>query len=404
LKVNFVKIKPSTVSGGTPNFSSDVLQQATEVFEKIETSSGPGPTSGGGNLNVMTFNTWYLTFNASTSKTESAEFCNDDGNNKCQNNIRQAILDHMNTHEQSIVFLQEFTYKFDEFFKVNEVKVNTDGFASTTMMASSSPPIPAFRYFTMTYDSKTFHVYIGQIGFSVIATIYSDTFHAGPADAFFVGNLAAGNLKAGKNDSEADSYDLAYTFSGNNSSVNETPIPSAGYSAFGGYRPFIVLRFDTKKCVLVNVHVPHGNHVFQDKSKNPTNKPTGSLADFAFNGLQRFIPDTVFKGISNNKDEYAFILGGDFNTNKPKIDNWLKESTTPAVTRTTGTCCTTSGGTHFTTQGAFDHIFSTLPITKYSVHKIDGTEKTTTNPRYFFSDHLPVYAEIDFKAPAAAAP
>jgi hypothetical protein len=254
----------------------------------------------------------------------------------------------------------------------------------------------------MTYDKKTFHVYIGQIGFSVIATIYSDTFHAGPADAFFVGNLAAGNLKVGSsNESNAESYDLAYTFSGTSdkSSVTETPSPKSGY-AFGGYRPFIVLRFDATKCVLVNVHVPH-DVVFKG------GKPTGTLADFAFNGLQRFIPDTVFKGISNNKDEYAFILGGDFNTATPDIKKWLTESTTPAVTRTTGTCCTTKGGTDFTTQGAFDHIFSTLPITKYTVHDITSTEKTSSPPpeRYYFSDHLPVYAEINFTddAPAAAA-
>jgi exonuclease III len=308
----------------------------------------------------------------------------------------------MKNHEQSIIFLQEFTYKFDEFFKVDGVTVNKDEFASTIMAKESkgeSSSIPAFRYFTMTYDSKTFHVYIGQIGHSVIATIYSETFHNGPADAFFVGNLAAGNLKSGSDASNAESYDLAYTFSGTSdksSRVTETPTPSG---AFGGNRPFIILRFDTKPCVLVNVHVPHGgsDDVFRDISKNATGKPTGTLADFAFNALQRFIPDTVFKDTSKNKDEYAFILGGDFNTNTPKID-WLKESTTPAVTRTTGTCCTTEGGTDFTTQGAFDHIFSTLPITKYTVHDITSTAKTSSPPpeRYYFSDHLPVYAEINF--------
>jgi len=371
---------------------------ATSAAPTVTSSS---PTSGGGNLNVMTFNTWHEALGDSPKQT----FCMDGGStNKCQNYIRQAILDHMKNHEQSIVFLQEFTYKFDEFFNVSGagVTVNKDGIASKTMAkdkdsSSSSSSIPAFRYFTMTYNSKTFHVYIGQIGFSVIATIYSDTFHAGPADAFFVGNLAAGNLKDGSVDSNADSYDLAYTFSGTSdkSSVTET---KSSYSAFGGNRPFIVLRFDTKKCVLVNVHVPHGNDVFRDGSKG---KPTGTLAEFAFNALARFIPDTVFKDKPQN--EYAFILGGDFNTATPDIKKWLTESTTLAVTRTTGTCCTTDGGLNFTKPGAVDHIFSTLPITKYDVHDISKTEKTTTNPRYFFSDHLPVYAEIDFKAPAATA-
>lgn len=406
LKVNFVKV---TSGVSADKFSSDVLNKATEVFEKNKKSSGPGPTSGGGNLNVMTFNTWHEALGDSSPKQT---FCMDGGStNKCQNNIRQAILDHMNNHKQTIVFLQEFTYKFDEFFNVSGagVTVNKDGFASKKMMATKSKgvfsSIPAFRYFTMTYDSKTFHVYIGQIGESVIATIYSDTFHAGPADAFFVGNLAAGNLKAGSDASNAESYDLAYTFSGDDKSnvVTETTSP---YSAFGGYRPFIVLRFDTKKCVLVNVHVPHGesNHVFRDSSKNPTGKPNGTLADFAFNALARFIPDTVFKDKSKTQSDYAFILGGDFNTDKPKIDKWLTESTTPAVTRTTGTCCTTKGGTDFTTQGAVDHIFSTLPITKYSVHEIDRIEKTTSNPRYYFSDHLPVYAEINFTPHSTSSP
>lgn len=379
---------------------------ATSVAPTVTSSS---PTSGGGNLNVMTFNTWHEALGANPAK----DFCKDSTTNKCQNNIRQAILDHMKNHEQSIVFLQEFTYKFDEFFNVSgaEVTVNTDGFASTTMAkdssSSSTSSIPAFRYFTMTYNSKTFHVYIGQIGFSVIATIYSDTFHAGPADAFFVGNLAAGNLKAGSSDaSNADSYDLAYTFSGTSdkSSVTETPSPKSGY-AFGGNRPFIVLRFDATKCVLVNVHVPHGgkDDVFKDGSKNPTNKPTGTLAKFAFNALARFIPDTVFKDKSKTQSDYAFILGGDFNTATPDIKKWLKEPTTPAVNRTTGTCCTTDGGLDFTNPGAVDHIFSTLPITKYDVHNISKTEQTKSDSRYFFSDHLPVYAEIDFKVPAATA-
>jgi hypothetical protein len=392
LKVKFVKVTPS---GVPPPFRSNVLKQATDVFEKNKTTS-VSTSSGGRNLNVMTFNTWYLTFNASSSSTESATFCKDSSNtNKCQNNIRQAILDHMK-HEQSIVFLQEFTYKFDEFFKVGEVTVNNDGFASKTMMATESKgvysSIPAFRYFTMKYDSKTFHVYIGQIGQSVIATIYSDTFHSGPADAFFVGNLAAGNLKAGSADSEAKSYDLAYTFSGTKSSLTEKQPPKGGYPAFGGNRPFIILRFDTKKCVLVNVHVPHGADVFKE------GKPTGSLADFAFNALARFIPDTVFKNTSN-KDKYAFILGGDFNTDNPKITEWLKESL-PETKRDAKTCCTTDGGLTFGT--AVDHIFSTLPITKYEVHKIVDTEKTSSPPpeRYYFSDHLPVYAEINF-TPAA---
>jgi hypothetical protein len=397
LKVKFVKV----TSDVPPPFRSDVFEQASQIFKTIKTISGPGPTSGGGNLNVMTFNTWYEVLGDSPKP-----FCNDGGNNKCQNNIRQAILDHMKKHEQTIVFLQEFTYKFDEFFKVGEVTVNNDGFASTETAkgSSSTPPIPAFRYFTMTYDSKTFHVYIGQIGHSVIATIYSETFHNGPADAFFVGNLAAGNLKAGSNDSQADSYDLAYTFSGDKSSgVTETKPPTSGH-AFGGNRPFIILRFDTKPCVLVNVHVPHGrtNDVFRDSRKNATGKPTGTLADFAFNALERFIPDTVFNDKSKTQNEYAFILGGDFNTDKPKITGWLTESTKPAVTRTTGTCCTTNGEPDFTKPGAVDHIFSTLPITKYTVHDISKTERTATPSRYFFSDHLPVYAEINFTTPHAA--
>lgn len=403
LKVNFVKITPITTSTGsgvpTP-FSSDVLQKATDVFETIKKSSGPGPISGGRNLNVMTFNTWY----EALGNPPKNLFCNDGGNNKCQNNIRQAILDHMKKHEQSIIFLQEFTYKFDEFFKVDGVTVNKDEFASITMMANESKgvssSIPAFRYFTMTYDSKKFHVYIGQIGESVIATIYSEKFHAGPANAFFVGNLAAGNLKTVSSDaSKAESYDLAYTFSGTSdqTSLTEKKPPKGIYDAFGGYRPFIILRFDTKKCVLVNVHVPHGesNHVFRDKSKAVTNKPTGSLADFAFNALARFIPDTVFNDKSKTQNDYAFILGGDFNTDKPKIE-WLKESL-PETKRNAKTCCTTDGGLTFGT--AVDHIFSTLPITKYTVHDITSTEKTTSNSRYFFSDHLPVYAEINFKAP-----
>ena len=379
-------------------------EEAEKAAEKKRKDDADAAAAAAGNLSVMTFNTWYLSFNASKSNTESATFCDDGGKNKCSDNNRRAILAQMAKPGPVLIFLQEFTYNFDTFFQGDgrDGIIIKDVFRSKVMaMGSNKKPtsIPAFRYFTMTYKANKFHVYIGQIGDSVIATIYSTGLYDDPADAFFVGNLAAGTLNSGKlNDPDPKSYDLAYTFSGNDTSVTQE-IPwhhSKGTYAFGGNRPFIILKINAG-LLLMNIHAPHDD-TFR------SGIPTGNIDDFGFNALERFIPATVFKG--STMDKHTFIVGGDFNADAAKsigrLNNIFKDNNANATMRKGNTCCTTGGGLSFTRQ--VDHIFSTLKFSNYNVYDPKDLEKTKSSPRYFFSDHLPVYATIPKpeEEPAAA--
>jgi hypothetical protein len=386
-EVEEVKDDKTEVKDGAKT-KEDLEKAAAAKKRKEEEDAAANKTkedaAAAGNLSVMTFNTWYLSFDAGESATESATFCGD----KCSDNNRKAILDQMAKPGPVIIFLQEFTYKFDTFFQGAGVIINTDGFSSSMKAkASDKTPIPAFRYFTMTHvaSSNKFHVYIGQISDSVIATIYSDTLSDGePADEFFVGNLAAGTLAAGKptGDKDPKSYDLAYTFSGNKKGLTVDKNPDT--PAFGGNRPFIILKLN--KGIILNLHAPH-NDPFKSKI------PSGNVDDFGFNALERFIHNTVFKG--GDRAEYTFIVGGDFNadaaTSIGRLKNIFEDVNT--ISRNGNTCCTTKGGLIFTRS--VDHIFSTLKFSNYTVYDPKDLEKTKSpNQRYFFSDHLPVYATI----------
>jgi hypothetical protein len=126
------------------------------------------------------------------------------------------------------------------------------------------------------------------------------------------------------------------------------------------------------------------------------NPPTLTVADFAFNALGPFFDKHFFnKGI--DKKDYTFVAGGDFNTDASTAITRLNPIFLDANTtdRTTNkTCCTDNGGTTFTST--VDHIFSTSVISDYKVYDPNAQklEKTKTSPRYYFSDHLPVYATV----------
>ena len=385
----------------TPSIANKIEVKDDANEKKVNAKKSAAAGADADNLSIMTFNTWYLSFNAGEKidrtpgkVLESAKFCE----TKCSENNRQAILAQMAKPGPVIIFLQEFTYNFDTFFKgdgPDDVIINNDGFSSTIKAKDSNKAdtsIPAFRYFTMTYKANKFHVYIGQIGDSVIATIYSDTLTDGePADEFFVGNLAAGTLAKGKTvgDKDPKSYDLAYTFSGNKKSpltVDKNP----DTPVFGGHRPFIILKLN--KGIILNLHAPHS-----DSFKTLKDPLFGKKVDeFAFDALARFVTETVLKSGSTN--DYTFIAGGDFNTDAAtsisRLEPIFKDINATTISRNGSTCCTTDGGLDFK-NGAFDHIFSTLKFSAYNVYDATTLEKTKQpNPRYFFSDHLPVYATI----------
>lgn len=398
-KIEFVKITPVDVSA---NFKSDVLTKAIKIFEKIKTTTTTTTpvTSGGGKLNVMTFNTWYHTFNA----TENAAVCNDNGksDNECVKNNRNAVLAQMDKPGPVVIFLQEFSYDFDKFIGP-EVSILPNKFESRYNAAKGSP-IKAFRHFEITYNTRKFYVYIGQIVQSVMATIYSSDLVDNSATEFFMGNLASGMNPGGN----INNHEIVPTFSGNNAKLKTDEWIT--YDFRGGNRPFTILRFDTAdlKLILLNIHSPHP-YVFGDlHDGNPPKPDPGApkspitVAEFAFNALGPFFTKHVFTSGIDKKD-YTFVAGGDFNADAATAIGRLKpifHDIDPAINRKNLTCCVDAPSKEF--DSTVDHIFSTSVISDYTVHNVETLVKSKSGMNYF-SDHLPVYATITLPSVAPVA-
>jgi len=427
-KIEFVKIGPPALAPTTPvapapappsppapapalpplsGFKSDVLTKATEKFNAIPKTTKTPVTSG---LNVMTFNTWYEALGNSPSQ----KFCTDGANNKCQDNIRAAILAQMDKPGPVVIFLQEFTYNFEEFFG-SDIQITNKILESNCGVlipkgSKSTPSTKAFRHFTMTYKTRPFYVYTGQIGNSVMTTIYSSDLCNESATYFLMGNLASGMNPGG----DTSNHEIVPTFSGFATITNITEdvrgIQGGNvktYNFTGGDRPFMVLRFDDPalQLILLNIHAPKEVAFNKPKGKLDT-APNKTVARFAFDAIGPFFDKEIFTGtVRKQRTDYRIVAGGDFNTDANNALAGLKAvltDTNKSSKRDGKTCCTTNGGVKFST--AVDHIFSTVPITDYTVHDTTTTPKTTSNPRYLFSDHLPVYATITLPPIASAVP
>jgi hypothetical protein len=413
-KVEFVKITPRDSAAGvvvTDNFDTDVLEKATNKFKAISTtatatatetgpdSSSPlAASSGGGKLKVMTFNTWYEAF----SPNGDTAYCFDGKENKCTDTIMKTIVDRMKEGGPQVIFLQEFTSRGDEFFEKAGVTIKLPEVIKSESYAKGTPPIPQFRHFTMTTNSKTFYVYTATIGQETITTIYSSELNDGSADKFFIGNTAAV-----KNDTHDNS---PYFWKDNTNKADETDI-----WIFGGARPYIVLEFKNRKLVLINLHSHHsdekfrppigkkfdtGREKFVNRFKQPNGTPN-SVQTYGFSVLGNMLRD---KSRILNLDDCNIVVGGDFNA-PPDITLKLlnlslgisKPFTNNGIDRANlgNTCCTTTDAKTF--REVVDQIYSRgLQIVKdsYKVYnKLLEKGKGKTNQNYF-SDHLPVYAEI----------
>ena len=413
-KIEFVKIGPAPPAPAPlspapplpPKFKSDVLIKATEKFNATKTAV----TAGGGNLNVMTFNTWYEAF--SPDKYDKTKYCTEDGKNKCTDTIMKTIVDRMKEGGPQVIFLQEFTSRFDEFFTKAGVTIDTpDSFASIKKVDTD---IPQLRHFTMTVDGKKFYVYTATIAGETITTIYSSDLCDKSADAFFIGNTAT----VRKAPRPLDNAPYFWK--------DKTDTADADSWIFGGGRPYIVLEFKDKKLVLINLHSHHDESFrpkkegppfttdqndFIDKFKKKDGVSPNSVQTYAFSVLGNMLRD---KTRIPNLDEYGIIIGGDFNaepertlellnlslgtTAKPFTDDGIKRIDLK-------TCCTTDDGDTFNKAG--DQIYSRgLKIVKdsYKVHEANtltpGTEKSTQK---YFSDHLPVYATVTLPSIASVA-
>jgi hypothetical protein len=221
-----------------------------------------------------------------------------------------------------------------------------------------------------------------------------------------------GNLASGMNPS-AGNHEIVPTFSGFTATPNVTedvrgiqggPTNELQYDFTGGDRPFMILQFEGPlKLILLNIHAPKDVPFGKLRMRTNPKAPKKNIAEFAFDALGPFFDKNVFG--SKAKTSYRFVAGGDFNTESlDKLKNIFTDPNTGATIRNRKTCCTTDGGLVFKT--AVDHIFSTLPITKYDVYvpQDNASLKTTKGDQYYFSDHLPVYATITFPPVATGAP
>jgi hypothetical protein len=390
----------------------DLEKAAAEKKRKEEEEDARKKGSIGKQLRVMTFNTWYEALGINPKQA----FCTDSGTNKCQDNIRAAILAEMDKPGPVVIFLQEFTYNFEEFFGPL-VTVDKSNKIESLSNVAKGIAIKAFRHFKIDYKGRKFYVYIGQIGNSVMATIYSSDLADESATEFFMGNLASGMNTGG----DPNKHEIVTTFSGD-AKLKIDDIKHAGkpYDFRGGNRPFTILRFDTTnlKLILLNIHSPHPD-VFGDlHDGNPPNPDPGApkdpitVAQFAFTALGPFFDEHVFtSGSGVDKKDYTFVAGGDFNTDAntaiDRLTPIFQDANNTIDRNTNKTCCTDKGGTTFTST--VDHIFSTSVIRDYKVYdpnatKLETTTTTPPNPRYYFSDHLPVYATVTLLTVPAKVP
>ena len=384
-------------------------------------------------LKVMSFNTWFEAFNPNGG-TNYCNVKNASGNleNECQKNIIGEILDKMNKGFQ-VIFLQEFTSRIQEVFKgfpvtfsdTKDSSVNDD----TSISASDKKPpfmmtytLPGggspLEYFVYTFragpESITKGSKVIKLGSEVSTTLCSKSFFDNkPADKYFMGNLVS------------IPNDPLYASDGKTTPYGEW---TTGNWLIGGSRPYIVLVFHYKKMILINIHAPHDHKHFENKpfhlleqeqkiNKVNADEATSNLMKYAVKELGNLLRNRIPNELKN----YSVIIGGDFNTRPDRAREYLvmlgadffsSDSKTFSPTannlltdnnRKINTCCITNPGGSFTSP--YDQIYSNkLNILKYETYDAENLKRTPNGKSVYFSDHLPVYAEIEIPASGTFAP
>ena len=355
----------------------------------------PAPIkSGGTKLKIMTFNTCHEALGAKASGTLDMTHCKiGSGANTCRDNIFKVVKKSI-ADNYDFILLQEMTSDFED--------IMTSPINDITTQLTQPPLIPNLKY----YSDDKYYGYHYTCKESCIGILHLQSM--GHATKYFAGNLAG----------------IPYTAEPKNS-VN------------AGARPFIMLLFETKKLIVVNVHAPKGSFKkwvsgvsglidytddvdFENAitSKPPTINDIGKIVKFRLSSpnyaFQYVIQDAIRTqlGIADtNLPEYKIIIAGDFNTPNPAIQIGSDEPKKIAFT-TPPKGNVLNGNTHITcafpiskkltnykTGELSDHILSNMKMEtgSYKIFdgKIDGADIPgilKTPPE--FSDHLPVYATI----------
>ena len=430
--------KPVVVEIDTPMPTKKTLPTGSGAPVSPEKSTStpkpPTPTpTPATTLKVMSFNTWFEAFNPNGG-TNYCNVKNASGNleNECQKNIIGEILDKMNKGFQ-VIFLQEFTSRIQEVFKgfpvtfsdTKDSSVNDD----TSISASDKKPpfmmtytLPGggspLEYFVYTFragpESITKGSKVIKLGNEVSTTLCSKSFFDNkPADKYFMGNLVS------------IPNDPLYASDGKTTPYGEW---TTSNWLIGGSRPYIVLVFHYKKMILINIHAPHDHKHFENKpfhlleqeqkiNKVNADEATSNLMKYAVKELGNLLRNRIPNELKN----YSVIIGGDFNTRPDRAREYLvmlgadffsSDSKTFSPTannlltdnnRKINTCCITNPGGSFTSP--YDQIYSNkLNILKYETYDAENLKRTPNGKSVYFSDHLPVYAEIEIPASGTFAP
>ena len=350
----------------------------------------PAPIkSGGTKLKIMTFNTCHEALGAKASGTLDMTHCGTKPTT-CRDNINTVIKKGI-TDKYDFILLQEMTFDFEYIMNspINDI----------TTQLTQPPLIPNLKY----YSDDKYYGYHYKCKESCIGILHLQSM--GHATKYFAGNLAG----------------IPYTAEPKNS-VN------------AGARPFIMLLFETKKLIVVNVHAPKGSFkkwvsVLIDytddvdfknaiTTKTPIINDIGKIVNFRLSSpnyaFQYVIQDAIRTqlGIADtNLPQHKIIIAGDFNTPNPVIQFGSDEPKTIAFTTppkgnvlngTTNITCafpTSTKLTNYKKGELSDHILSNMKMEtgSYKIFdgKIDGGDIPgilETPPE--FSDHLPVYATI----------
>jgi hypothetical protein len=344
-------------------------------------------------IRVMTFNTCWEALDAKASGTLDMTHCGTNPNT-CRSNINTVIKKGI-TDKYDFILLQEMTSNFDDIMT---------GLSDITGQLTQTPTIPNLKY----YSDNKYYGYHYTCAKSCIGILHLQSM--GHATKYFAGNLAG----------------IPYTAQPNDS-VN------------AGARPFIMLLFETKKLIVVNVHAPKDSfkkstgsgstHKLVDYTnadfknaitgKTPTIRDIDKIVKFQLSSpdyaFQYVIQDAIRTqlGIADtNLPEYKIIIAGDFNTTNPTIlfasNKSIAFTTPPKGNDLNGnnnnniTCAFPTSSKlliNYKNGALSDHILSNMKMEKDSYKIFDGKIDGTNIPGILktppeFSDHLPVYATL----------
>ena len=365
-------------------------------------------------LKVMSFNTWFAAFDPKKhTETDDTSYCAKNGTNLCKKYIMDEIMRQIEQGTQ-VIFLQEFV-------QTDQIKNTFTGYPVSFTDTSQHP-------FVMTYTPKPpslsqpdeYYVYSFKAGGAsgngeTAATLCSKRFFSSPPSDYFMGNLTS-----------IPNTPLFAT-------IGDTTQPK-DWIASGGSRPYIVLVFKDKKMILINIHAPHGvgRHGDIQFKKQPDSSSQHKIEVDKQNAKYKNIMEYAItelgimlrKRIATELKDYSIVFGGDFNCGPDRAQEYLamlgkkgeegvfsnssgqfKTFTTkplPSPFHKEPTCCVTNSTSKGFTS-AFDQIYSNkLNIVDYRTYNQSELQKPDPLGKLnYFSDHLPVYAEIQVPAPAS---